>query len=98
MGYQKIILVGNATSEAKVEKPEGKLAYADLTVAVKRTQERVDLFPVRCFGNLAETVAGTKKGDRLLVEGKVENTRFVLNRESQSWVTIRVVAGAIRFF
>ena len=45
MNYQKILLVGNATGDAVVKKPQGKTAYADFTVAVNRTQDQTDFFP-----------------------------------------------------
>ena len=95
MDYQKIILVGNATAGAKVEKPEGKTAYADFTVAVSRGREETDFFPVRCFGKLVEGATKIKKGAKVLVEGRVEINRFV-PEEGQPRKTIRVKADALR--
>ena len=96
MDYQKIILVGNATDAAKVEKSEGKTPYADFTVAVRRNREETDFFPVRAFGRLAEGVARIGKGARVLVEGRVEIDRFI-PEQGEPRKTIRVLADAVRF-
>ena len=95
MNYQKIILVGNATNAAKVEKSKGKTAYADLTVAVRRNREKTDFFPVRAFGRLAEASSGIGKGAKVLVEGRVEIDRFV-PEQGEPRRTIRVLADQIR--
>lgn len=95
MDYQKIILVGNATDAAKVGKPEGKTAYADFTVAVRRSHQETDFFPVRCFGNLSKAAARIKKGAKVLVEGRVEIDRFIPEK-GEARKTIRVLADAVR--
>jgi single stranded DNA-binding protein len=95
MDYQKIILVGN-TSQAKVQKPEGKTPYTDFAVAVSRNREKTDFFPVRCFGKLAEGVAKIGKGDKVLVEGRIEISQFS-PKEGETRTTVRVLADAVRF-
>ena len=95
MNYQKIILIGNATAAAKVEKPKGKTAYADLTVAVSRGREETDFFPVRAFAELTEVGAGIKKGAKVVVEGRVEINHYV-SQDGQPFKTIRVIADALR--
>ncbi len=47
MGYQKMIIVGNATKDAGVRQSEGKAAYADFRVAVSRTEEAEDPLPAQ---------------------------------------------------
>ena len=94
MDYQKIILVGNATDAAKVQQPEGKTAYTDFTVAVNRSREETDFFPVRYFGTLAEGAVQIKKGTKVLVEGRVEIGHFS-PKEGEAHKTIRVVANIV---
>jgi single stranded DNA-binding protein len=94
MDYQKIILVGNATDAAKVQQPEGKSAFMDFTVAVNRSREETDFFPVRYFGTLAEGTIQIKKGAKVLVEGRVEISRFS-PKEDEAHRTIRVVASHV---
>jgi single stranded DNA-binding protein len=94
MDYQKIILIGNATDAAKLEQSEGKTAYADFTVAVRRNREETDFFPVRAFDTLAEKAANVKKGAKVLVEGRVEIDRF-LPEGGQPRKTVRVLADAV---
>lgn len=94
MDYQKIILVGNATDGAKMKQGESKTAYADFTVAVRRSREATDFFPVRAFG-LAEKAPSIEKGDKVLVEGRVEIDRFV-PEDGEPRKTIRVLADTVR--
>lgn len=96
MNYQKIILVGNATDAAKAAKPEGKTAYTDVTVAVNRSREEADFFPVRAFGKLAEVAAKVEKGAKVLVEGRVQIDRYS-PEEGETRTSVRVVADAVRF-
>ena len=95
MNYQKLILVGNTTGAAKVEKAEGKTAYADFTMAVNRSREEADFFPVRAFGRLTEGASRIEKGDTVLVEGRVEIDRFT-PEGGEPRTTIRVLADAVR--
>jgi single-strand DNA-binding protein len=95
MDYQKIILVGNATGAARVEQAKGKTAYADFTVAVSRSRNATDFFPVRCFGKLAEPAARIKKGTKVIVEGRVEIDRFI-PKQGEPRKTVRVLADAVR--
>ena len=94
MSYQKFIFIGNATGAAKVEKPEGKTAYADFTVAVSRNRDEADFFPVRVFGPQAEAAAKIDKGARVLVEGRVEINRFT-PEEGEPRLTIRVLGSTV---
>jgi single stranded DNA-binding protein len=95
MNYSKIVLVGNATAAAKVERAEGKTAYADFRVAVNRAGEGADFFPVRAFGRLTDGAARIEKGSLVLVDGRVEIDRFV-PKEGEPRTTVRVLADVIR--
>jgi single-strand DNA-binding protein len=95
MNYNRIILVGNATGPAKVERPEGKTPYADLTLAVNRGRKTADYFPVRAFGRLTDAAAKIEKGGLILVEGRVEIDRFVPDK-GEPRTTVRVLADGLR--
>jgi single-stranded DNA-binding protein len=96
MNYQKIILIGNTTDKAKVSQPENKTAYADLTVAVNRNPKEADFFPVRLLGSYAEHADKIEKGARLLVEGRLQISRFTPEGGKPRTV-IRVLADLVRF-
>lgn len=96
MDYQRIILVGNATEAVEMNKPEGKTAYADFTVAVSRSEDKTDFFPVRAFGRLAEQASKVEKGSKVLVDGRVEIDRFE-PEDGQVKTTIRVVPDRMRY-
>ena len=95
MNYQKLFLVGNATGAARVERAEGKTAYADFTVAVNRNRETADYFPVRVFRGLVEPAAMIEKGSLVLVEGRLEIDRFV-PEEGEPRTTVRVLGDGLR--
>ena len=95
MNYQKLLLVGNAVSPARVERAEGKTAYADFVLAVSRNRKEADFFPVRAFGSLTEGAARIEKGGLVLVEGRLEINRFVPN-EGEPRTTVRVLADTLR--
>ena len=97
MDYQKIILIGNTTDAPQVQKPEGKIAFADFRLAVRRAPEgETDFFPVRVFGKLADVAAKIKKGTELLVEGRIELNRYT-PEDGQPRLTVRVLADTVRF-
>ncbi len=74
MDYQKIILVGNASNDAKTQKSKvGDVSFTTFSVAVKNSKDRTSFFPVVAFGKLGDSlVTYVKKGRQLLVEGHIE--------------------------
>ena len=95
MDYQRIIIVGNATKDAEVQQPKGKVAYADFPVAVSRTKEQTTFFPIRVFGKLAETCENIKKGVKVLVEGRLDISEYT-DKEGQKRITFRILADTYR--
>ncbi len=96
MDYQKFIFYGNTTRDAEVKTAESGTTYADFTVAVSPGKERdTAFFPVRAFGKLAEHAEKIKKGDRILVEGRVEISDYTDNEGNQQR-SFRVVADTFR--
>ena len=70
---------GNATKAAEIHQSEGKVPYADFTLAVSRTKDQTTFFPVRVFGKLGEACENVKKGIEVLVDGKLD---ILLNERS----------------
>lgn len=74
MNYQKLILVGNATSDAESRtSKKGDVAYTTFSVAVSDGKDRTTYFPVVVFGDKLVALAKSyvTKGRRVLVEGRV---------------------------
>jgi len=74
MNYQKIILAGNATSDAESRSSiKGDVAYVTFNVAVGDGKGRTTFFSVVAFGKLSALAESyVTKGRQLLVEGRVE--------------------------
>ena len=75
MDYQKIILSGNATDDAKrLESKSGEVQFTTFNVGVSGGKERkTTFFPVTVFGKYGETVAEhVTKGRQVLVEGRID--------------------------
>ena len=74
MNYQKILLVGNTTSNAQLQTSrEGSKTYATFSVGVSEAKDRNVFFPIAVFGKRAENVAKyVTKGRQVLVEGRIE--------------------------
>jgi len=91
MDYQKMIIVGNASKDAEIHKSEGKVAYADFTLAASRMKDQTTFFPVRLFGKLAETCENVKKGVKVLVDGKLDISEYT-DKEGQKRTSFRILA------
>ena len=76
MNYQRIIIAGNATKDAKrLTSKNGDVTYTTLTVAVGNGRDDITFFPVAVFGKLGEFVAQyVQRGREVLVEGRVKAT------------------------
>lgn len=74
MDYQKLIIAGNATSDAERHtSKDGKVAYTNFSVGVSHGKDASTYFPVTVFGKHGEAVAKyITKGRQVLVEGRVE--------------------------
>ena len=73
MNYQKIVLVGNATKDAKRNKSKsGEVLYTTFSVGVSNGREKSTYIPVVVFGKSADIIADkVKKGCMVLVEGRL---------------------------
>jgi len=74
MDYQKLILSGNASTDAKTQKSKkGDVSFMTFGLAVKNSKGRTSFFPVVVFGNLGDAlVTYVTKGRQVLVEGHIE--------------------------
>ena len=74
MNYQKAILVGNVTKDAKRQKSKkGDIRFTTFTLAVSNGKESTTYFPVVAFGKLGEITAKyIAKGSQTLVEGRIQ--------------------------
>ena len=73
MDYQRIILLGNTTSQPEVRQAKNDTNYALFTVGVSKGKDETIFFPVTLFGETAK-LAGEMldRGTRVLVEGVVD--------------------------
>jgi single-stranded DNA-binding protein len=93
MDYQKFILVGNTTNDARIQKSKkGDMSFATFSVGAKNSKDRTSFFPVVVFGKLGESlVSYVTKGRKVLIEGHIEVStvgRFNVVAE-------RVILGAL---
>lgn len=99
MDYQKILLIGNTTSSARVK--EGKESgnrYADFVVAARKGTGETTFYPVRCFGKLAEGkgIQAIKKGTRIFVEGEPDIYTYVEGDDATKHIRYRVIVNTYR--
>jgi hypothetical protein len=80
MNYQKIILVGNVTSDAQARtSKDGKVKFTTFRLAVADRKDQATFFPVVLFGRSVEKLSSLiTKGRQILMEGRVqiEKDRF----------------------
>ena len=74
MDYQKIVLVGNATQDAKRQQSKkGDVEFTTFSLGVGNGKDKTTFFPIVAFGKLGEKVAiHIVKGHQVLVEGRID--------------------------
>ena len=74
MNYQKFILVGNATKDAKAQtSKKGDVTYTTFTLGVGDRKGETIFFPIVAFGKLGEiSTQYVTKGTQTLVEGRIQ--------------------------
>ena len=74
MDYQKIILVGNATKDAKRQQSKkGDVEFTTFNLGVGDGKDKTTFFSIVAFGKLGEKVAALiVKGHQVLVEGRID--------------------------
>ena len=89
ISFNKVIMVGRTTRVPEVKMTAGLTKVAIFTLAVDNgygETQKTDFFNCVAFGKTAETIATyVKKGDLILVEGRLEIDKWVdksgINRE-----------------
>ncbi len=73
MNYQKVILVGNVTKDAKRQtSKKGDIHFTTFSLAVSNGKDSTTYFPVVAFGKLGEVTAKyVIQGSQALVEGRI---------------------------
>lgn len=77
----KVILLGNLTRDPEVRNTQSGKAYARLGIAVNRPfskdKDAVDFFNLMAWDKTAEFIGKYfKKGSRLLVEGRLQTSKY----------------------
>ena len=100
MDYKHISanLIGNATQNAEIKQAkESGTRYGDFHLAVSGRKEgdETSFFPVRCFGKLADGLAGIQKGTKVFVTGDLEISSYEAD-DGTKRMGYRVIADTYR--
>jgi single-strand DNA-binding protein len=103
--YQKIVVVGNVGNDPEMRYTPNGVAVTSFSLANNETwknqagekQEKTTWFRVTFWRGSAESVAQwVKKGDRLLVEGKVEAHAYI-NKAGEAAASLELTANHWEF-
>ena len=99
----KIILLGRLTKDSEVRYTQSGKVVTQFTLAVDRPfaaadgKKEADFIPVVIWGKSAELAGNSLgKGQRVLVEGRVQIRNYDANDGSKRWVT-EVIADRFEF-
>ena len=99
-GYNKVILVGNATRDVELHHTESGKAVSNIRMATNRTvkgEEETQYHTVICWEKLAEITAQyVKKGRLILVDGRLQYRTFTDN-EGKERGSVEIVAQDVQF-
>jgi single-strand DNA-binding protein len=104
--FNKVILMGNLTRDPELRYTPKGTAVARIGLAVNRTwrtetgeqREEVTFVDVDAFGRQAETIAQyLKKGNPLLVEGRLQLHTWEDKQTNQKQSKLRVTLESFRF-
>ena len=78
MNYQKIILVGNVTKDAKRQtSKKGDVHFTTFSLAVSDGRDSATYFPIVAFGKLGEVIAKYVTNDTSTAVAKMERAGWV---------------------
>lgn len=99
----KVFLLGRLTKDPEVRYTTTGKVVAQFTIAVDRPytnaegQKDADFFPIVIWGKSAETAGNSlKKGQRVLVEGRVQIRSYDAKDGTKRWIT-EVIADRFEF-
>jgi len=100
ISYNKVILVGRTTRVPEVKMTSGMTKVVNFTLAVDNgygETQKTDFFNCVAFGKTAETIATyVKKGDLILVEGRLEIDKWT-DREGVNRERTKIVVSKFTF-
>ena len=100
ISYNKVILVGRTTRVPEVKMTSGMTRVVNFTLAVDNgygETQKTDFFNCVAFGKTAETIATyVKKGDLILVEGRLEIDKWT-DREGVNRERTKIVVSKFTF-
>lgn len=99
----KVALLGRLVKDPEVRYTQTGKVVAQFQLAIDRPfktqdgQKETDYIPVVLWGKIAELVGnGTTKGQRLLVEGRLQIRKYQAKDGTDRWVT-EVIANSVEF-
>ncbi|MCC6573278.1 MAG: single-stranded DNA-binding protein [Planctomycetes bacterium] len=104
--FNKVIVMGNLTRTPELRSTPGGTQVSDISVAVNeyytdatgKKEERATFVDVTCWGKLAETVCRWKKqGDAVLIEGRLQQDKWVDKETGKNRTKLKVVAENVTF-
>lgn len=101
--YNKVILVGRLTKDPDIRTTPSNKTVAQFTLAVDRPflnpqgQREADFIPIVVWGKAAELVGQhTKKGHRILVEGRLQIRNYEDKTGAKKFVA-EVICSQVKF-
>ena len=104
--FNKVIVMGNLTRTPELRSTPGGTQVCDITVAVNenwtdqsgKQQEKATFVDITCWGKTAELVCRWKKqGDAVLIEGRLQQDKWVDKETGKNRTKLKVVAEAVKF-
>ena len=105
VSFNKVILLGNLTRDPEVRFIPSGTAVASFAIAVNRKykqgdemKEEVSYIDIVVFGKTAENCGNyVKKGDSVLIEGRLQQRRWDDKDSGQKRSKVEVVAQTVNF-
>ncbi len=101
VSFNRVVLAGNLTRDPELRFTNDGVPVANFGLAVNRVRSRneeVDFFDVSAWRELGETVTNyKKKGDPILVEGRLQYRSWEDRESGQKRSKVDVVADNIQF-
>lgn len=101
--YNKTILVGRLTADPTIRSTSSGKTVAQFTLAVDRPflnpqgQREADFIPIVVWGKAGELVGQyTKKGHRILVEGRLQIRNYEDKSGNKKWIP-EIICSQVKF-
>ena len=101
VSYNRVVLAGNLTRDPELRFTSNGIPVCGFGIAVGRVRSKndeVDFFDITAWRELGETVANwKKKGDPILLEGKLQFRQWDDKQTGQKRSKVDVVADNVQF-